>query len=385
MRVIEERKYESFEAGRLAKPDELEMQVVQSLGEHVLAVGQALGIKPRFNIRIGGGWHQKEGKLAFNVSGEVSQKILEEDLTKDFDSIIIDHYNAVHKSSLEADQFIITYHALNKQATDLARNVKAGDLGYPTALAVARSPLYLPWERYLAVELRDRIDSSCLQGMLADGKIHVESSYYEGVHEKVEEIVLAVEHEKSLNPKKLEDHLMYITSTLLEENHKKYGLDFTDCKLFVNTNGPFVKGSHITDGGHNEAKPHRDRCSHSLNEDSLSGEDPTKVSGTGSFLARYIANQIIHNNLAEYAEVTLRYLIGTNDVAVRVYTAETGTKRHQEDLVQWVRENFPLTIPEAIEQFDLWNPEVYRKTAEASDFFHSPEFAWNKVCNIPSP
>ena len=113
-------------------------------------------------------------------------------------------------------------------------------------------------------------------------------------------------------------------------------------------------------------------------EDSFSGEDPSKLSGTGTFLARYIAVQVVGNNLADFARVALRYTIGQEEVGLNITTNGTGTLP-QSELERWVREKIPLGIKEAIEHFHLQDPALYRQIVDDSDFFQNPDLPWNKL------
>ena len=104
-------------------------------------------------------------------------------------------------------------------------------------------------------------------------------------------------------------------------------------------------------------------------EDSPWGEDPSKPSGTGTFIARYIAVQIVANNLADFARVSLRYGIGEEEVGLNVTTNGTG-RISQRKIHDWVRKNFPLKIEDVIKLFDLRNPQLYWKVVDSADFFH---------------
>jgi hypothetical protein len=75
----------------------------------------------------------------------------------------------------------------------------------------------------------------------------------------------------------------------------------------------------------------------------FSGKDPTKVDRSASYMARYIAKNIVASGLAQKCEVQLAYAIGVADpVSVLVDTKGTETVAI-ENLDKLVRKHFPLT------------------------------------------
>ena len=111
----------------------------------------------------------------------------------------------------------------------------------------------------------------------------------------------------------------------------------------------------------------------------FSGKDPTKVDRSASYMARYIAKNLVAAGLARRVEVQLAYAIGVAEpVSVMVETFGTGTLE-EEQLVSMVREHFPLTPRGIIEALDLLRP-IYRKTAAYGHFGRSePEFTWERA------
>jgi len=395
--MVEEYISHAFEAGRRAKPDEFESGLAHLIGSRLIELGN----KPRFDLRVFGGYDSETEKYSVYIGGEVSESILEKGIKDDLEQITLDYFNHVNKENLTKDDFKLR-HDLKPQAEVLANNKEAGDSGNPIGVAVKDAPNHLPWERYLAVAIRDLIDSiyqddgkvpknlasvsgiDYLGGLKADGKVNVSSLYSKGKLERIDKITIAAEHEESLSLEKLRENLEVIVKSyvvFLQQSYnqvKKNKVDLGTPKILINGRGTWNKGGWLIDAGNREAKPYRDGFStHGCNEDSFSGEDPTKVSATGSFLARYIAVQIVANDLADYAKVTLEYTIGSDEVGINVWTDGTG-KISQKDLHELVRNNFKLSINDAIDKFDLWNPELYKKIVNVSDFFQDQNFPWNQ-------
>ena len=111
----------------------------------------------------------------------------------------------------------------------------------------------------------------------------------------------------------------------------------------------------------------------------FSGKDPTKVDRSASYMARYIAKNIVAAGLAQKCEVQLAYAIGVADpVSVLVDTKDTE-KVAVENLDKLVRKHFPLTPRGIIDHLRLRRP-IFRKTASYGHFGRSePEFTWEKT------
>jgi S-adenosylmethionine synthetase len=111
----------------------------------------------------------------------------------------------------------------------------------------------------------------------------------------------------------------------------------------------------------------------------FSGKDPTKVDRSASYMARYIAKNVVASGVASRCEVQLAYAIGVAD-PVSVLIDTRGTSKVGEDrLEKAIREIFPLTPRGIIEALDLRRP-IYRKTAAYGHFGRSlPEFTWEKT------
>jgi S-adenosylmethionine synthetase len=111
----------------------------------------------------------------------------------------------------------------------------------------------------------------------------------------------------------------------------------------------------------------------------FSGKDPTKVDRSASYMARYIAKNLVAAGHADRAEVQLAYAIGVAEpVSVMVQTFGTAT-RDEAELSKMVRRHFPLTPAGIIEHLNLRRP-VFRATAAYGHFGRSePSFTWEST------
>jgi S-adenosylmethionine synthetase len=152
-------------------------------------------------------------------------------------------------------------------------------------------------------------------------------------------------------------------------------------KYHINPTGRFVIGGPVGDSGLTGRKIIVDTYGGMAHHGggSFSGKDPTKVDRSASYMARYIAKNIVAAGLAKRAEVQLAYAIGVAEpVSITVDTFGTG-KVENCDLEALVRQHFRLTPKGIIEALDLLRP-VYMKTAAYGHFGRSePEFTWERT------
>jgi S-adenosylmethionine synthetase len=111
----------------------------------------------------------------------------------------------------------------------------------------------------------------------------------------------------------------------------------------------------------------------------FSGKDPSKVDRSASYMARYIAKNLVAAKLAERVEVQIAYAIGIPDpVSVMVDSFGTG-KLPDEEMSAMVVKQFPLTPRAIIKHLDLLRP-IYTKTAAFGHFGRTePEFTWERT------
>jgi S-adenosylmethionine synthetase len=115
----------------------------------------------------------------------------------------------------------------------------------------------------------------------------------------------------------------------------------------------------------------------------FSGKDPSKVDRSASYMARYVAKNLVAAGLAEKCEVQLAYAIGVADpVSILIDTFRTG-KVPQAELVRLVRDHFDMTPRGIIKTLDLLRP-IFKKTAAYGHFGRNePEFTWERTDVAP--
>jgi S-adenosylmethionine synthetase len=155
-------------------------------------------------------------------------------------------------------------------------------------------------------------------------------------------------------------------------------------KYFVNATGKFVIGGPQSDTGMTGRKiivdTYGGRIPHGGG--AFSGKDPSKVDRSASYMARYIAKNMVVAGLADKFMIQLAYVIGEADpVSIMVNTFETG-KVPNEKLLELIRKHFQLTPRGIIEMLDLQRP-IYTETSAFGHFGRSEaNFTWEKTDKV---
>jgi S-adenosylmethionine synthetase len=210
-----------------------------------------------------------------------------------------------------------------------------------------------------------------------DGKSQVTVEYTNGKPSHIPVVVVAAQHSPDITYKQLRKQI--IEKVVLPVCPRK--LVDKRTVFHINATGRFVIGGPKGDCGVTGRKiivdtyggmgRHGGGC--------FSGKDPTKVDRTASYMARYIAKNIVAARLADVCEIQLAYVIGVADpLSVLVDTKGTG-KISEAKLSKIIRKLFPLTPKAMIAHLKLARP-IYSKTSFGGHFGRNlPEFTWEKT------
>ncbi|HEX9804832.1 MAG TPA: methionine adenosyltransferase domain-containing protein [Candidatus Dojkabacteria bacterium] len=387
----------SFEAGRRGKPDELDSIIANSIAAYIMSKNNMA----KFDLRVHGGFSSGDNKLFVALGGEISEVIINgEGFVSDIKKIVIDKFNYIHQSQITEEDMIFELH-FTPQSGALADNAakeKIGDSGTSIAVAYAGTPVFLPWERFLAVGFRDLMDEiyfsngeipediksksgvEKLEGLGADGKIEFIVEYDAAKLIKIKYITIATVHDESLGIEELQEKVGKILKAFLSKYEEEFSVSFGEVeKIIINGAGAWTNGGGWpVDAGSREAKPYRDAfSSYGVVDDSFSGEDPSKGSAANALLARKAAVFVVKEGLADFARVTLTYTIGAPEGDINIFTNGTN-KIDMDEIYTRVRESVDLTLATAIEKFGLRSADYYKNIASSSDYFQNSDFEWNK-------
>lgn len=268
----------------------------------------------------------------------------------------------------------------DKEGTDSLGN-GAGDQGMMFGYACNETKTLMPMPIYYAHRLAKRLSDVRKDGTLPylrpDGKTQVTVEYDDDKPTRIDTVVVSTQHSPSVGLDKIKKDLLHyvinyeIPAELLDE----------DTKYYINPTGRFVVGGPKGDAGLTGRKIIVDTYGGYAKHGggAFSGKDPTKVDRSASYMARYIAKNIVAANVAEKCEVQLAYAIGVaQPVSVRIDTYGTG-KISDVDLQKIVIENFNMTPKGIIETLDLQRP-IYAQTAAYGHFGRDDiDLPWEKT------
>jgi S-adenosylmethionine synthetase len=273
---------------------------------------------------------------------------------------------------------------IDKQSPDIAMGVDtggAGDQGLMFGYAVRETeelmPLPITLAHRLTMRLAEARKTHLLDWLRPDGKSQV-TVEYEGTRPvRVEAVVVSTQHAESVPTPDLRE-------AVLEEIIRPVvpkGLLDDRTKFHINPTGRFVIGGPQGDTGLTGRKIIVDTYGGSGRHGggAFSGKDPTKVDRSASYMARYVAKNLVAAGLADRVEVQLAYAIGVAD-PVSVHVETFGTEKvDPAKLPQLVRDHFKLTPKGIIESLDLRRP-IYKRTAAYGHFGRRlPEFSWERT------
>ncbi len=275
---------------------------------------------------------------------------------------------------------------LDRQSPDIAMGVDAaggkeqgaGDQGLMFGYACDHTAELMPMPISLAHGITMRLAEVRKKGILnfirPDGKSQVTIRYVDNRPVSVDTVVVSSQHSPDVEHKALKE-------AIIEEVIKKVvpsSLLTPKTKYHINPTGKFVVGGPHGDCGLTGRKIIVDTYGGhgSHGGGAFSGKDPSKVDRSASYLARYIAKNIVAAGLATECEVQLAYAIGVADpVSVMVDTFGTE-KIPAEKIEALIKANFRMKPAELIKDLDLLRP-IYKNTAAYGHFGRSGDgFRW---------
>lgn len=287
-----------------------------------------------------------------------------------------------------------TYHVtLNTQSSDIALGVDeqagkeqgAGDQGIMFGFAKDDTTSLLPLPIYLAHALTKRLadvrELGIVSGLGPDGKSQV-SVKYDAFNKPVEitAVVLSTQHfeEKSLEAVK-KDILEHVIYPVLPKE-----LLTSETKYYINPTGRFVVGGPVGDSGLTGRKIIVDTYGGYARHGggAFSGKDASKVDRSASYMARYLAKQVVASGIAKTCEIQLAYAIGVAE-PVSLYVNTFGTSKVDDKIIEEkLVKNFKLTPKAIIEKLGLKRP-IFKQTVHNGHFGKAGDvFYWEFTDSI---
>lgn len=279
--------------------------------------------------------------------------------------------------------------SLDQQSPDISLGVTegegfhkeqgAGDQGIMFGFACRETEELMPAPIQYAHRLTHRLSEVRKNGQFSwlrpDGKSQVTFEYINGKPEKVTAVVISTQHAEEVAHKELQE-------AIREEVIKKVipaNLLTSETKFHINPTGRFVIGGPQGDCGLTGRKiivdtyggyaPHGGGA--------FSGKDPSKVDRSATYMARYVAKNVVASGAADRCLVQLAYAIGVADPVSVLVNCEGTAKIEEEKIEVGVREIFGLKPAEIIKNLDLKKP-IYSPTASYGHFGRDL-FPWEKT------
>ncbi len=295
-------------------------------------------------------------------------------------SVLRDIGYTKQEDGIDAENCKILVH-VEKQSPDIALGVDkegAGDQGMMFGYACDETPELMPLPIFLAHKLTKRLAEVRKNGELnylrPDGKAQVSVEYENSKPKRIDTIVLSTQHDEEVSYDELKkDIIEKVIKPVCEEY-----LD-ENTKYLINPTGKFVLGGPYADAGLTGRKIIVDTYGGMGRHGggAFSGKDPSKVDRSAAYAARFIAKNLVANKLCKRCEVGLSYAIGVAEpVSIFIDTFGTSEKT-EEELINIIKEKFPLKPAEIISYFNLKSP-IYRDTATYGHF-GNPNYPWEKV------
>ncbi len=280
---------------------------------------------------------------------------------------------------------------IQKQSPDIAQGVNgtglhheqgAGDQGMMFGYACTETPQLMPAPITYAHAIMRRAAQVRKDGTLdflrPDGKCQVSMEYRGGKPVHVSTVVLSHQHSEEVSHKDLEEALIEtvirkaIPAELLAGN----------VTYHINPTGRFVIGGPHGDTGLTGRKLIVDTYGGMARHGggSFSGKDPSKVDRSATYMARYVAKNVVAAGLCDRCEVQIAYAIGVAK-PVSIYVTTFGTGRVPDAKIEKaIADTFELTPAGIIRTLDLLKP-IYKETVNYGHFGRDG-FSWERIDKV---
>ena len=307
------------------------------------------------------------------LAGEVKNFNVSKDEVK---QIVIDK---VKEIGYEQDGFhwnnLNIYNEIHAQSGDIGLGTDdfgAGDQGIMFGYASNENEAYLPAPIYYSHEILKNLKEKRLSGydyILPDAKSQVSIQYVGGKPIRADQVVISCQHKDGFHHS--------IKMPARDAAREVLGDLIDDKTIFhINPTGNFVIGGPDGDTGLTGRKiivdtyggyaPHGGGA--------FSGKDPTKVDRSAAYMARWLAKNIVADNMADWCQIQLSYAIGVKE-PTSIYIDSNG---HNRSIEKFIKENIDLTPKGIIDKFDMYNFYRYSENC-VYGHFGNKDVPWEKI------
>jgi len=264
------------------------------------------------------------------------------------------------------------YNEIHAQSADIALGTDdfgAGDQGIMFGYACNDNDAYLPAPIYYAHEVLKELKTQRQHVLGPDAKSQVSVQYDGGRVQRIDQVVISTQHgegqvEQARNISKLA--AMNVLGDLIDENTVWH----------LNPTGNFVIGGPDGDAGVTGRKiivytyggfaPHGGGA--------FSGKDPTKVDRSAAYMARWLAKNVVADEMADWCNIQLSYAIGVKQ-PTSIYVESNG---YSKSIEKFIRDNIDLSPKGIIDRFDMFNFYNYSENC-VYGHFGDKDVPWEKI------
>ena len=255
---------------------------------------------------------------------------------------------------------------VKEQSPDIAMGVDAkkpeevgaGDQGIMFGYATNENEGYMPLPIVIAHKLvrvaTNMRKSGEFKGARPDMKSQVTVDYSDEKKPLVKTVLMSIQHDEDVDLDKFRE---FVHRHIMLPVVESFGLN-TDFEVLINPTGKFVIGGPAGDTGVTGRKIIVDTYGGAGHHGggAFSGKDPTKVDRSGSYMARYIAKNLVAAGVADKCEIQLAYAIGRSE-PVSVHVDSFGTAKFSEEkIAETIYKVFDLRPGMIIKNFSLTKP-----------------------------
>ena len=246
------------------------------------------------------------------------------------------------------------------------------DQGIMFGYATNENDAMLPAPIYYSHEILKKLKELRLDGyefLLPDAKSQVSIQYTGGKPVRADQVVVSHQHKQGF--------VHSCVAPVREAVNSVMG-DLIDDETtwHINPTGNFVIGGPDGDTGLTGRKiivdtyggyaPHGGGA--------FSGKDPTKVDRSGAYMARWLAKNVVADNMADWCQIQLSYAIGVKE-PTSIYVDSNG---HNRTIQKYIEENIDLTPKGIIDRFGLFDFYKYSENCTYGHFGNK-DVPWEKI------
>lgn len=298
------------------------------------------------------------------IAGEITSKA-----KIDFENIV---KNVLRKIGYDNDELgtnadnVNIINLVTEQSPDISmgvtskkkENIGAGDQGIMFGYATNESEGYMP----LAISIAHKLvriatklrKEGQFKGSRPDMKSQVTIDYSDKDNIRIDTILMSCSHDPDVDLKQFQT---YIHDKIMVPVAESFHLN-TDFTYYINPTGRFVIGGPTGDTGLTGRKIIVDTYGGSAPHGggAFSGKDPTKVDRSATYMARYIAKNLVAAGVSDRMEVQLSYAIGMSEcISIGIKTFHTA-KYDDEKILSIIRKVFDCRPGMIIHNFGLNTP-----------------------------